>query len=233
MPSPAAPDPQAAIADPHGPGLVESVLSMLFWMIAGQCLMALLAVPFVWACVWGMIGRVAVHDVRFGFHLSMGSLLVILVFVVSVLADFLAFGFSSENLALWLENGGEGLLLTGQRRIVELLETAEEDAAVGHLGVLERLPGRREHVGEEEEPVVGGAVRHLHRQEVRERHAEVLRLAAGDLAVELAVAEEAGAGAVLVVLGGLALAVELLVAHPARAAGDVERDDDPVPGPGV
>ncbi|GHI91740.1 major capsid protein [Streptomyces olivaceus] len=29
MPSPAAPDPQAAIADPHGPGLVESVLSML------------------------------------------------------------------------------------------------------------------------------------------------------------------------------------------------------------
>lgn len=72
-----------------------------------------LAVPFVWACVWGMIGRVAVHDVRFGFHLSMGSLLVILVFVVSVLADFLAFGFSSENLALWLENGGEGLLLCG------------------------------------------------------------------------------------------------------------------------
>lgn len=29
MPAPAAPDPNAAIADPHGPGLVESVLSML------------------------------------------------------------------------------------------------------------------------------------------------------------------------------------------------------------
>src|SRR3990167_8125829 len=72
-----------------------------------------LAVPFVWAGVWGMIGRVAVHDVRFGFHLSMGSLLVTLVFAVSVLADFLAFGFSSETLAMWLDNIGEGVLLAG------------------------------------------------------------------------------------------------------------------------
>ena len=70
-----------------------------------------LAVPFVWASVWGMIGRVAVHEVRFGFHLSMGSLLVILVFIVSVLSDFLAFGFSNETLSVWLENGGEGILL--------------------------------------------------------------------------------------------------------------------------
>ena len=62
----------------------------------------------------------------------------------------------------------------------------------------------------------------------RERHAEVLRLAAGDLAVELAVAEEARAGAVLVVLRGLALAVEVALAHPAGAAGDVERHHDAV-----
>ena len=72
------------------------------------------------------------------------------------------------------------------------------------------------------------AVRHLDGQEVGERDAEVLRLPAGHLPVELAVAEEARAGAVLAVLGGLALAVEAAVAHPAGAAADVERDDDPV-----
>ena len=104
----------------------------------------------------------------------------------------------------------------------------EQRAAVGHVGVLQALPRGRQDVGEEEEPVVGVLVRHLDGQEVGERDAEVLRLAAGDLAVELAVAEEARAGAVLVVLRGLALAVEALVAHPARAAADVERHDDAV-----
>src|SRR5690606_7574355 len=34
-----------------------------------------LAVPFIWACIWGLIGRVAVHDARFSFHLSIGSLM--------------------------------------------------------------------------------------------------------------------------------------------------------------
>src|SRR3546814_15771116 len=48
------------------------------------------------------------------------------------------------------------------------------------------------------------------------------------LAVELGVAEEAGTGAVLTVLRGFALAVEVLVTHPAGAAGDVEGDHDPV-----
>ncbi len=104
----------------------------------------------------------------------------------------------------------------------------EERAALGDVGVLQRLPRGRQHVGEEEEAVVGVLVRHLDRQEVREGDAEVLRLPAGDLAVELAVAEEARAGAVLVVLRGLALAVEALPAHPARAAADVERYDDAV-----
>lgn len=73
--------------------------------------LTLLAVPFVWACVWGMIGRVAVHDVRFSFHLSIGALIVLGEFGVAVLADWLGFGFSSETLALWLENLGEGMLL--------------------------------------------------------------------------------------------------------------------------
>ena len=45
------------------------------------------------------------------------------------------------------------------------------------------------------------------------RHPEVLRLAAGHLAVELAVAEQAGAGAVLAVLGGLALALDSRRSH--------------------
>ena len=59
-------------------------------------------------------------------------------------------------------------------------------------------------------------------------HAQHLGLAAGHLAVELAVAEQARAGAGVAVLGGLALAEQLAVAHPARAAADVERHDDAV-----
>ena len=44
-------------------GRTESVLSMLFWMIAGQCLMALLALPFVWEPVeakhWPLLAALA------------------------------------------------------------------------------------------------------------------------------------------------------------------------------
>lgn len=70
-----------------------------------------LAVPFVWACVWGLIGRVAVHDARFAFHLSMGSLLVVSLFALSILAEYLGFGFSNDSLAWWLESLGEGVLV--------------------------------------------------------------------------------------------------------------------------
>lgn len=70
-----------------------------------------LAVPFVWACVWGLIGRVAVHDARFAFHLSMGSLLVVSLFVLSISAEYLGFGFSNDNLTLWMESLGEGVLV--------------------------------------------------------------------------------------------------------------------------
>ena len=72
------------------------------------------------------------------------------------------------------------------------------------------------------------ALGHLDRQEVGELHAQQLGLAAGHRAVETAVAQQAGAGALVGVLGGLALAVQAAVAHPAPAAADVERDDDPV-----
>jgi drug/metabolite transporter (DMT)-like permease len=44
-------------------GRTESVLSMLFWMIAGQCLIALLALPLVWEPVepehWPLLGALA------------------------------------------------------------------------------------------------------------------------------------------------------------------------------
>ena len=44
-------------------GRTESVLSMLFWMIAGQCLIALLALPFVWEPVearhWPLLAALA------------------------------------------------------------------------------------------------------------------------------------------------------------------------------
>src|SRR3712207_9334216 len=59
---------------------------------------------------------------------------------------------------------------------------------------------------------------------------QVLGLPAGHLPVELRVAEQRGAEALLAVLRGLALRLQALRAHPAGAAGDVERDDDPVAG---
>ena len=70
-----------------------------------------LAVPFVWACVWGLIGRVAVHDARFAFHLSLGSLLVVSLFLLSMSADYLGYGFSNDDVTLWLETLGEGVLI--------------------------------------------------------------------------------------------------------------------------
>lgn len=72
-----------------------------------------LAVPFVWACVWGLIGRVAVHDARFAFHLSMGSLLVVTAFLLTIVADYLGYGLGNEELTLWFEMIGEGVLMLG------------------------------------------------------------------------------------------------------------------------
>ena len=71
-----------------------------------------LVVPFLWACVWGLIGRIAVHEARFSYHLSMGTLLVLIVFLVAVAADFIGFGFSSEAMARWIRDIAEGVLLT-------------------------------------------------------------------------------------------------------------------------
>jgi hypothetical protein len=117
-----------------------------------------------------------------------------------------------------------------RRHLADRPEAEHEQAAAGadDVGVLDRLPRGRQHVGEEHEAVVGRAFGDLDRPVVGLRHAQVLRLAAGDLAVELGVAEERRAGAVLVVLRRLALRLQALVAHEAVPAGDVERDDHAV-----
>ncbi len=70
-----------------------------------------LAVPFIWACVWGLIGRIAVHEARFSFQLSLGSLLAVGLLYISIGADYLAFGFSDDGLVHWLDAVGEGAII--------------------------------------------------------------------------------------------------------------------------
>ena len=101
-------------------------------------------------------------------------------------------------------------------------------AAVGDLGVLHGLPRRGQDVGEEQEAVVRRALGNLDRPVVGLRDAQQLRLAARHLAVELRVAEEAGAHALVAVLRRLALALEPVLAHEAVPARDVEGHDDAI-----
>jgi hypothetical protein len=103
-----------------------------------------------------------------------------------------------------------------------------EAPTLGYIRVGDRLPRRGQDVGQIQEAFVGRPLGHLDRAEVRHRHAQVLRLAARDLAVKLGVAEEGGPLSMLAYLRRLALRVEAAVAHEATAAGDVERDDDAV-----
>ena len=105
----------------------------------------------------------------------------------------------------------------------------EQGATLGHVGVRDRLPGGGQDVGEEHEALVRRALRHLDRHELGLRHPQVLRLGARHLAVQLAEAEQRGAHALVAHLGGLALRVQPLGAHPAVPATDLERHDDPVP----
>ena len=98
------------------------------------------------------------------------------------------------------------------------------------VGVRDRLPRRRQDVREVEEALVRRALRHLDRAELGLRHAQVLGLPAGHLPVQLRVAEQRRALVVLAHLRRLALRVELLVAHEAVPARDVERHHDPVAG---
>ena len=104
----------------------------------------------------------------------------------------------------------------------------DQRPAVGHGGVLDRLPGGRQHVGQVDEAVVRRAVRDLDVGGVGQRHPQVLRLAARHRAVQLGVAEQGRTAALLAHLGRLALGVEGLVAHEAVAARDLERHHHPV-----
>src|ERR1700761_1662280 len=94
-------------------------------------------------------------------------------------------------------------------------------AAVGNGRVFHRLPRGWQNIGEVDEPLVRRPLRDLDRAELRLGNPQQLGLAAGNLPVELGVAEQRGALALRPHLSRLALRIELLVAHEAVAAGDV------------
>ncbi len=106
-------------------------------------------------------------------------------------------------------------------------------AAGGDGRVVHCLPGRRQHVREVDEAIVGRPVRHLDGAVVRLRDAQELGLASGHLAVQLRVAEQRRALALLAHLRRLALRLQVLVAHVAMTARDVERDHDAIAGSDV
>jgi len=99
-----------------------------------------------------------------------------------------------------------------------------ETATLGHAGVLHALPRGGQHVGEVEEALVGRALGDDDRTEVGVRDPQVLRLAAGDLAVELGEAEQRRPHPLVAVLRGLALREQVALAHPAMSTADGERD---------
>ena len=103
-------------------------------------------------------------------------------------------------------------------------------AAVGDICILDRLPSGRQHVGQENEPVVGRTFGHLDGTELSLGNSEVLGLAAGYLTIELRVSEESGTRSELGDLGRLALGVETVPAHEAVPAGNRERDNHPITG---
>jgi len=102
-------------------------------------------------------------------------------------------------------------------------------AAGPDVGVLHGLPRRGEYVGQEQKPFVGVLMGHLDRPELRLRHPQQLGLRARHRPVQRGVAEQAGALALPGDLRRLALREQASRAHPAVPAGDVERDDHPVP----
>ena len=101
-------------------------------------------------------------------------------------------------------------------------------AAGGDIGVFHSLPGGGKNIGEVEVPLIGQFVPDLYRSVVGVGHAQVFRLPAGDRPVELGEPEQARPAVVGMDLGGFALGLQPLFAHPAMAAGNVEGDDHPV-----
>ena len=83
------------------------------------------------------------------------------------------------------------------------------------VGVRDGLPGGGQHVGQVDEAVVGRPVGHLDVGVLRLRHPQVLGLPSWHRAVELGVAEQRRAAALVTHLGRLALALQAVLAHPA------------------
>ena len=124
-----------------------------------------------------------------------------------------------------------GLLCRAMRHAMSPIGPSPRTSSVpsaGHSAYVTACQAVGQHVGEVDEAVVRGTLGHLDVGELRLRHAEVLRLPAGHLPVELGVAEERGAAALVADLGGLALRVETAGAHPAVPARDLEREHDAV-----
>ena len=103
------------------------------------------------------------------------------------------------------------------------------------VAVLRRHVAGREDVRQEQHLFVRQLRRNLERADVGERHADVLGLAAGVAAHHVRVAEQAGGRESVELLGhpGIRVRVvagrpQLPVAEEAAAAGDRERDDDPI-----
>ena len=70
--------------------------------------------------------------------------------------------------------------------------------------------------------------RHLDRSELRLRHPQVLRLAARHLSAQFGIAEQCRSALLRADLCRLALREQLVLAHPAMSARNIERHHDPV-----
>ncbi len=114
----------------------------------------------------------------------------------------------------------------------ELSDRAEagddERSPIRNVCILDRLPGRRQDVAEEQIALVRQFGADLDGVVVSEGDPQELGLAAGNLPVQLGVAEQRGAGVLVAHLSRLALGLEAALAHEAVSAGDSEGDDDTV-----
>src|SRR5829696_6289934 len=118
-----------------------------------------------------------------------------------------------------------------RRHVSDRPKTQHGDAtAFGDVRVGDRLPGGGQHVREVYEALVGRTFGYLDVCVLGLRHAQILSLPAGQLPIELGVAEQGGAHVLVAHLGGLALSLQSLVAHEAVAAGDLEGDHHAVAG---
>jgi hypothetical protein len=97
-------------------------------------------------------------------------------------------------------------------------------AAVWNVGIGDRLPGCRQNVGEVHEPRIRRPVRDFDVGELGLRDAKQLRLAAGNLAIKLGVAEQRCTHPLVADLRCLTLSEQLLITHIASAAGNLEGD---------